>query len=162
GMGEPSHRRWQVSTMRASPIRLITTAVALGVVLTVVLGIACAVTAWRWHRNDVPFPGFLVYRSGAVTSLWRASWPGRQVGLRVRDVVVWVDGRRVVGPEPGAQIVHALTERRGAPTVEITVREPPWFWPAPAEAPRTLTLPLGRLAGWDLAYTLLVPFSIGL
>src|SRR5690349_22742587 len=156
-MREPSNGRRKVSTM--GRIRMTTTLVALGVVLAVVLGVACAATAWQWHREEVPFPGFLVYRSGAVTSLWRASWPGRQVGLRVRDVVVAVDGQPTAG---GAQIVQALAQRRGAANVEITVREPPWFWPARAEAPRTLTLPLGRLAGWDLAYTLLVPFSNGL
>ena len=56
------------------------------------LGAAVASQALSW---DTPFGGFFVYRSGAVTSLWRADWAGRRAGLRVRDVIVAVDGEPV-------------------------------------------------------------------
>ena len=64
-------------------------ALALAVAALMALGVVVASQALSW---DTPFAGFLVYRSGAVASLWRADWAGRRAGLRVRDVILAVDG----------------------------------------------------------------------
>jgi hypothetical protein len=62
------------------PLR--TSLIVTSVIALTLLGVACALVA---HRYDGPFPGFLVYRSGAVSSLWRAGWSGQQAGLRARS-----------------------------------------------------------------------------
>ncbi len=137
--------------------RLRTYAVFAGVAALIGLSLACAVFA-RGH--DRPFPGFLVYRSGAVTSLWRADWPGRRAGLRVRDVVTELDGEPVSG---GFAVDAALGRLAGRPSVTVTVREPgSRMWPIPGGRERKVEVPLGRLEAGDIAYTLYLPFSIGL
>jgi signal transduction histidine kinase len=124
-------------------------AVAVAAAALIGLGIVCAIDAARYAT---PFPGFLVYRSGAVTSLWRAEWPGRAAGLRVRDAVLSVDGEPVHG---GAEVARALGRHASGDTVTLEVR-------APRREPRRVTVPLGRLLPWDLAYTFVLPFSIGI
>jgi signal transduction histidine kinase len=124
---------------------------ALALIL-VTLGVLCAAEAARWQT---PFAGFLVYRSGAVTSLWRAEWPGQRAGLRVRDRVLAVDGQTVHG---GRQVQAAMAdaEAHGRGEVTVEVRSP---GSAPARAVR---LPLGRLGPYDLGATFFLPFSVGL
>ena len=101
--------------------------------ILVCLGVFCAAEAARWQT---PFAGFLVYRSGAVTSLWRAEWPGRRAGLRVRDRVVRVDGETVRG---GREVQRALAAARArgqlTVTIEVESRRAP---------PLLVRLPLGR------------------
>src|SRR3954454_2902516 len=75
----------------------------------VALGIYCAAQAARF---DTPFAGFLVYRSGAVASLWRDDWPGRKAGLKVRDRVRSIDGAPVEGGR-SVQAALAAAEARG-------------------------------------------------
>jgi signal transduction histidine kinase len=134
-----------------------TYAIAAGVAALVVLALCSAFLARSWDR---PFPGFLVYRSGAVTSLWRAEWPGRLAGLRVRDVITAVDDEPVAS---GAQLSDALQRRRGQAEVTLTVSSPgSRIWPGAGGPTRRVTVPLGRLSTGDLAYTLILPFSIGL
>jgi signal transduction histidine kinase len=111
-----------------------------------------AVVASRALAYDTPFGGFFVYRSGAVTSLWRADWAGRKIGLRVRDVIVAVDDQPVRG---GAALARALDSHRGERAVTLGVVHPD------GRAAR-LTVPLSRLTRWDLASTFMLPFSIGL
>jgi signal transduction histidine kinase len=139
--------------------RTSTYAIALGVIALMVLGVACAVLA---RGYEAPFPGFLVYRSGAVTSLWRAHWPGRTAGLRVRDVIVSVDGVPLRGSTGGTALADALRHARG-PEVTLEVREPSsWIWPGQHGAVRTVRVPLGTLDTGDLIFALILPFSIGL
>jgi signal transduction histidine kinase len=129
--------------------------VAAGVVVAVVLGIVCAVEA---HRYDTPFPGFLVYRSGAIASLWRGSWAGTRLGLRGRDEVTAVDGQPVSGGDAFRQAIDA---HRNQPSVRVTVVQPSSrMWPGLGDT-RTVEVPLGRLSAGDWAYTLFLPFSIG-
>jgi signal transduction histidine kinase len=132
-----------------SRARLATLAVGAAVVALIALGAAAASAAIGY---DAPFGGFFVYRSGAVTSLWRADWPGRRAGLRVRDVVVAVDGEPVAG---GPALAAALERRRGRAAVTLDVARPD------GSRPR-VTVPLGRLTKWDRASTFALPFSIGL
>src|SRR5439155_13984707 len=82
----------QAESRKVSRARLQIGALALAVFGLIGLG---AVVASRALAYDTPFGGFFVYRSGAVTSLWRAHWAGRQAGLRVRDVITAVDGEAV-------------------------------------------------------------------
>ena len=110
------------------------------------------VVASRALAYDTPFGGFFVYRSGAVTSLWRADWPGRKAGLAVRDIITAVDGESVRG---GPALQAALERHRGAASVTLDVAHP--------DGSRArLTVPLSRLTQWDLASTFMLPFSIGL
>ena len=134
-----------------------TYAVAAAAAVLMILGVACAARA---RGYQVPFGGFLVYRSGGITSLWRASWPGQRAGLRVRDVVTAVDGEPVSG---GPEIARALARHQGDGSIRLTVRGPgSWFWPGSGSVTRTVRVPLGRLGPWDLAYTFWLPFSIGI
>jgi len=136
--------------------RIRTGLVAAGVFLAVGLGIVCAFEA---RSYDAPFPGFLVYRSGVVASLWRASWAGTRLGLRGRDVVVAVDGAPVSG---GDEFRRALEARRDRASVTVTVVQPSSrMWPGRGER-REVTVPLSRLRSGDRAYALVLPFSIGL
>jgi signal transduction histidine kinase len=127
------------------PLR--TYAVALAGVALVALGLA---SLWLARAVETPFAGFLVYRSGAVTSLWRAEWPGRRAGLRVRDVVTEVAGEPVGG---GPEVAAALGRHAGD-SVEVAVR-------GPGGERRRVVVPVGKLRAADLGYTLALPFSIG-
>src|SRR5262249_5715795 len=113
------------------------------------LGAVVASNALSW---ETPFGGFLVYRSGAVTSLWRADWAGRAAGLRVRDVVRAVDGEPIAG---GPALAAALDRRKDAAGVSLASA-------GPDGSSARVTVPLPRLTNWDLASTFLLPFSIGL
>jgi signal transduction histidine kinase len=115
----------------------------------VCLGIYCAVQAVRF---DTPFAGFLVYRSGAVSSLWRDDWPGRRAGLQVRDRVRRVDDTPVHG---GLEVEAALAaaEAHGRKEVEVEVES--------RGAVRVVTLPLGRMRFSDESATFGLPFSVG-
>jgi signal transduction histidine kinase len=136
---------------------LVTYAVVTGVLAVLVLGVACAVLA---RSYNVPFPGFLAYRSGAVTSLWRAEWPGRRAGLRARDIVITVDGTPV---SSGAEIAAALDRHGDGGTLVLEVRSPASrMWPSRIGPVHRVELPVGRLLPWDLGYTLFLPFSIGI
>jgi S1-C subfamily serine protease len=133
--------------------RLVRVAVGVAVAALIALGAACASAALGY---DAPFPGFLVYRSGAVTSLWRADWPGRRAGLRVRDVIVAVDGEPLARPGRGGPALRAALERRrdaGEVTLDVA---------RPDGTRARLTVKLSRLTQWDLASTFALPFSIGL
>ena len=132
-----------------SRARLQIGALALVVAGLMALGVVVASNALAWNT---PFGGFFVYRSGAVTSLWRADWAGRRAGLRVRDVIVAVDGVPVHG---GAALGAALDRRRDAARVTLDVKHPDG-------SPARVTVPLSRLTKWDLGSTFLLPFSIGL
>jgi signal transduction histidine kinase len=103
-------------------------------------------------RHQAPFPGFLVYRSGAVTSLWRSDWAGYRLGLRVRDQVVAIGDEPVRG---GREVTRALAARAGEAEVRVRLV-------SPDGADKEVRLPLLRLGRWDLGYTLWLPFSIGL
>src|SRR5258706_2997209 len=131
------------------PTSLRSGSVALAAAALLGLGIVCALDATRYAT---PFPGFLVYRSGAVTSLWRAEWPGRAGGLHVRDAVLSVEGEAVRG---GAEVARALSHHAPGSEVTLEVR-------APHHDSRRVTVPLGRLAPWDYGYTFVLPFSIGI
>jgi len=124
-------------------------ALGLAVAALMALGVVVASQALSW---DTPFGGFFVYRSGAVTSLWRADWAGRRAGLHVRDVITAVDGEPVAD---GPALTAALDHRRAAAAITLDVRHPDG---------RTarVQVPLTRLTKWDLGYTFLLPFSIGL
>src|SRR3954452_10247500 len=113
----------------------------------VCLGIYCAAQAVRF---DTPFAGFLVYRSGAVASLWRADWPGRRAGLEVRDRVRAIDGVPVRG---GREVQGALAaaEARGRREVTVDVESRGRL--------RSVTLPLGRMRFSDESATFGLPFS---
>jgi len=124
-------------------------ALALAVAALMALGVVVASNALSW---DTPFPGFFVYRSGAVASLWRADWAGRRAGLNVRDVIVSVDGEPIAG---GPSLQAALDRRRDASVVTLDVRHP-------SGVMTHVALPLSRLTKWDLGSTFLLPFSIGL
>jgi signal transduction histidine kinase len=129
---------------------------AAGVAAVIALGVVCALLA---RNYGAPFPGFLVYRSGAIASLWRGNWAGKQLGLRGRDTVIAVDGEPV---SSGADFRRALEERRASATVRVTVVQPSSrLWPGRG-AERTVTVPLGRLSHGDWAYVLILPFSVGL
>jgi signal transduction histidine kinase len=132
-----------------SHARLKMGALGLAVTALMVLGAVVASQALSW---DTPFGGFFVYRSGAVTSLWRADWAGRRVGLHVRDVIVAVDDEPV---RDGPALTAALDRRRAAEGVMLTVRHP-------SGAASKVRVPLTRLTKWDLGSTFLLPFSIGL
>ncbi|MDB4965602.1 MAG: sensor histidine kinase [Myxococcales bacterium] len=132
-----------------SRARLQIAVLALAVFGLVALG---AVVGSRALAYDTPFGGFFVYRSGAITSLWRAHWAGRQAGLRVRDVIIGVDGERVGG---GPSIAAALDRRRDHAQITLDVVHP-------NGARGQVTVPLSRLTKWDLGSTFLLPFSIGL
>jgi signal transduction histidine kinase len=126
----------------------------IGVLAVAVFGLIAlgAIVAERALAYDTPFGGFFVYRSGAVTSLWRAHWAGRQAGLRVRDVITAVDGEQVRG---GPALAAALDRRRDNAMVTLDVRHPDGLH-------GQVTVPLSRLTRWDLGSTFLLPFSIGL
>jgi signal transduction histidine kinase len=124
-------------------------ALALAVAGLMALGAVVASNALGW---ETPFGGFLVYRSGQVTSLWRADWAGRAAGLRVRDVVRTVDGEPVRG---GPALAAALDRRKDAAEVTLDIAHPDG-------TVARVTVPLTRLTNWDLASTFLLPFSIGL
>ena len=132
-----------------SRARLQIGALSLVVAALMALGVVVASQALAW---DTPFPGFLVYRSGAVASLWRADWAGRRAGLRVRDVVVAVDGEPIHG---GPSLQAALGRRRDAQAIVVEVRHP-------RGSHARVAVPLVRLTKWDLGSTFLLPFSIGL
>ena len=132
-----------------SRARLQIGALALAVAALMTLGAVVASNALAW---DTPFAGFFVYRSGAVASLWRADWAGRRAGLRVRDVIVAIDGEPLGG---GPSLQAALDARRGAARVALEVRHPDG-------SIAHVTVPLSRLTTWDLGSTFLLPFSIGL
>ncbi|MGZ3426494.1 MAG: hypothetical protein ACXVCV_07590, partial [Polyangia bacterium] len=122
---------------------------ALAVAALMALGVVVASNAMAW---DTPFGGFFVYRSGAVTSLWRADWAGRRAGLRVRDVITAVDGEAVAD---GPALAAALDRRRDAARLTLDVKHP--------DGTRArVSVPLSRLTKWDLGSTFLLPFSIGL
>jgi signal transduction histidine kinase len=124
-------------------------ALAVAVAALMALGVVVASNALSW---DTPFPGFFVYRSGAVASLWRADWAGRRAGLRVRDVILAVDGEPLHG---GPSLQTALDRRQGGARIALEVRHP--------DGSRAhVTVPLSRLTKWDLGSTFLLPFSIGL
>ncbi|MGZ3407981.1 MAG: hypothetical protein ACXVAN_16130, partial [Polyangia bacterium] len=132
-----------------SRARLQIGALALAVAALMALGVVVASNAMAW---DTPFGGFFVYRSGAVTSLWRADWAGRRAGLRVRDVITAVDGETVAD---GPALAAALDRRRDAARVTLDVKHP--------DGTRArVSVPLSRLTKWDLGSTFLLPFSIGL
>lgn len=134
-----------------SRARLAIGALALAVAALMTLGAMAASSALAY---DAPFGGFLVYRSGAVSSLWRADWAGRQAGLAVRDLIVAVDGEPLTPPS-GHGLVRALERRRGDRVVTLDVRHP--------DGSRArVTVPLGRLTKWDRASMFMLPFSIGL
>ena len=124
-------------------------ALGLAVACLMALGVVVASQALSW---DTPFGGFFVYRSGAVTSLWRADWAGRRAGLHVRDVIVAVDGEAVAD---GPALTAALGNRRAAAAVTLDVRHPDG-------TKSRVQVPLTRLTKWDLGSTFLLPFSIGL
>ena len=69
-----------------SRARLAPLVVGVAVIALIALGAAAASAALGY---DAPFGGFFVYRSGAVTSLWRADWPGRRAGPRARGSARW-------------------------------------------------------------------------
>ncbi len=124
-------------------------ALGLAVAGLMALGVVVASQALSW---DTPFGGFFVYRSGAVTSLWRADWAGRRAGLHVRDVIVAIDGEPVAD---GPALTAALARRRASTEVTLDVRHPDG-------AMSRVRVPLSRLTKWDLGSTFLLPFSIGL
>ena len=132
-----------------SRARLQIGALAVAVMALMALGVVVASQALSWNT---PFPGFLAYRSGAVASLWRADWAGRRAGLRVRDVILAVDGEPVAG---GPSLQQALDARRGQARVALDVRHPDG-------SVAHVAVPLSRLTNWDLGSTFLLPFSIGL
>ena len=132
-----------------SRARLQIGALWLAVAALMALGAVVASNALSW---DTPFGGFFVYRSGAVTSLWRADWAGRRAGLQVRDVIVALDGEPVAD---GPSLAAALDRRRGAARVALDVRHPDG-------TTARVSVPLSRLTKWDLGSTFLLPFSIGL
>ena len=112
-------RLWFTGSIHESPKVWQIGALALAVAALMALGVVVASQALAW---DTPFPGFLVYRSGAVASLWRADWAGRRAGLRVRDVIVSVDGEPIAG---GAALQRVLRRHRRATTRSCsTVRHP--------------------------------------
>jgi hypothetical protein len=72
-------------------------ALALAIAATLALGVVCLDGALRAR---VHFAGFLTYQSGAVASFFRSGWAdlGEQgPALRVRDVIVSVDGMPTAG-----------------------------------------------------------------
>ena len=99
----------------------------------------------------VPFAGFLAYEGGAVAPLRRHAWAGQSAGVAVRDVVVAVDGEPVRG---GAALRAALATRVGRTALVETRR-------GDDPTPRRARLPVSLLGGADLAYTFVLPFSIG-
>src|SRR5438874_1267499 len=115
----------------------------------VCLGSYCAFQAVRF---DTPFAGFLVYRSGAVSSLWRDDWPGRRAGLQVRDRVRAIDGVPVRGGR-AVQAALAAAEARGQTRVTVEVES--------RGALRAVQLPLGRMRFSDESATFGLPFSVG-
>ena len=112
-------------------------ALALAVAALMALGVVVASQALSW---DTPFGGFFVYRSGAVTSLWRADWAGRRAGLRVRDVIVAVDGEPLGAAARGGgpSLRRRSTRRRGAARITLDVRHPDG-------SVARVTVPLSRL-----------------
>src|SRR5262249_47178280 len=64
-------------------------AAVLVVAATAALAVVCGAQAFSAQSR--PFPGFLMYSNGAVTSLMRRDWQGPAVGLLPRDVVRAVD-----------------------------------------------------------------------
>src|SRR5262249_2174348 len=111
---ERTSRAFRVSTMRLLRWGIL----SVSVLVVAAIG-AAALGLARGYAT--PFPGFLVYRSGGVTSLGRAGWPGRRAGLRVRDVVIAVDGEPVRG---GAQLARALERRWSQERITVQVQEP--------------------------------------
>jgi hypothetical protein len=66
---------------------------ASAVLLAAALAVLCLVEAVAAQAR--PFPGFLLYTDGAVTSLMRRDWQGPRQGLLPRDIVREVDGVEV-------------------------------------------------------------------
>src|SRR5579863_3353020 len=127
--------------------------VAAAVLALIALG---GVAAWQARSYDLPFGGFYVYRSGAVTSLWRADWAGRRVGLHVRDVVTGVDDRPLAGGGPGMRRELAARRDAGSTTdLALDVRHPDG-------TTTRVRVPLSRLSTGDMLSTFVLPFSIGL
>jgi signal transduction histidine kinase len=120
------------------------------VALTALLAALCAISALElWGR---PFPGFLLYASGAVTSLARSDWEGAHPRLRPRDVIVAVDGTPV---HDGAEALARLSRRAPGDEVSLTVSRP-------GEAARLgLTVRMSHLRPSDIAYVFAMPFAIG-
>src|SRR5262245_8047001 len=125
--------------------------IVCAVATVLVIGVACALLA---RGYDPPFPGFFVYRSGAVTSLWRASWRGPQAGLHARDVVRAVDGTPIAN---GPQFIAAIEAARARGKAEITVEGPrSRLWPGLSGGTRSVEVALSRLDAWDIGYTLVL------
>jgi hypothetical protein len=118
--------------------------------------LAAAAAASAIASADRPFPGFLMYTDGAVTSLMRRHWEGPRVGLRPRDVVRAVGGVRVGSAEEAL----AALERAPGGSVSIAV-ERPGDGPPTASAHLLVRVAVQKLHPSDMAYVFLMPFCIG-
>jgi signal transduction histidine kinase len=114
------------------------------------LAVVCGISALEAQTR--PFPGFLMYSNGAITSLMRHDWQGPDVGLLPRDVVRAVDGKPVTS---GAE-AHAMIDRHqpgDLATIEIE---------RPGEsAHRVMRVTVGRLRASDFGFVFVMPFAIG-
>src|SRR5689334_13463392 len=69
------------------------------------MGLAILCLLGALAELERPFPGFLVYKDGAITSLMRRHWQGPRAGLRPRDVIREIDHQPV---HDGPTVARAL------------------------------------------------------
>ncbi|MBM3269685.1 MAG: GAF domain-containing protein [Candidatus Sericytochromatia bacterium] len=71
----------------------------LGITLLLALPVILTAVALGWGQVGKPFEGFLMQRAGYLAPYQRAEWAGIRAGLQPEDVVIAVDGRKVVRAE---------------------------------------------------------------
>jgi signal transduction histidine kinase len=123
---------------------------AFAVAATTALAALSLVGALAAH--DRPFPGFLMYTNGAVTSLMRRSWEGPRVGLLPRDIVRAVDG---VPAHSAAEATALLGHHAPGEIASVEVTRPS------APTPLRVRVRVGRLGLGDLGFVFVMPFAIG-
>jgi signal transduction histidine kinase len=123
---------------------------ALAVAAVTALAVVCFIQAIA--ARERPFPGFLLYSNGSVTSLMRSGWQGPRAGLLPRDVVRAVGGQPVAS---GGQAQARLERLQHGTRVGIDLVR--------SGAPGALhvDVAVGRLTTGDLLLTFVLPFAIG-
>jgi class 3 adenylate cyclase len=78
------------------------------VAVIIIISVISLAGAFSWLNK--PFPGFLLYRIGAVGSMGSRDWPGPQAGLKVAmDRIASVDGQQVHNAQDVLKIIRQKT-----------------------------------------------------
>ena len=131
---------------RNYPIYLV---LLVAVVPVILIGAICFMNALSWV--GLPFQGFLIYKLPYAGSLGNRNWSGPQVGIKLMDKIVAVNGRPI---QKGQEVTDLARKMVPGTPVHYTVE-------SKGEV-RQITVPVEPFTSIDFIFVFFLPFLCSL